>query len=173
MENLENEIWKPVFGFEKRFEISNYGRIRSINGRCKGVKILKPNIGKKEGYFITNLRMTPYNRHVRIHTLVAEAFLVKPIGIRMTVNHKDGNKLNNHIDNLEWIEGSENTKHAFRTGIVNFKGSKHHNAKLTESDVLVIRSLYPEKTHKQIAAIYNMNRRQIGDIINRVNWKHV
>lgn len=172
MQNFGSEIWKPVFGFEKRFEISNHGRLRSINGRHKGVKILNPAIGHG-GYYCTSLRMKPQNRKVRIHTLVAENFLIKPIGQWIVVNHKDGNKLNNHINNLEWCEASENISHAVRIGLMDFKGSNHHNSKLTEEDILKIRSLYPKYLQREIAAMFGICRRQAGDIINRVNWKHV
>ncbi len=166
------EIWKEVYGFEKRFKISNHGNLISINGRCKGEKILKPIIDGL-GYHSTTLRDSGKKRCVRIHTLVAENFMVKPIGQRITVNHKDGVKTNNKLANLEWIESSENVKHAVRTGLRDLKGSKHPNSKLTEDDVLKIRALYPIKTRKEIGLMFGICRRQVGDIINRVNWKHL
>jgi hypothetical protein len=91
----------------------------------------------------------------------------------MTVNHKDGNKLNNYYRNLEWIESRKNTEHAVEIGLMDFKGEKHPHAKLTESDVLKIRSLYPQYKQKVIASMFGVCRRQVGDIINRKNWSHI
>lgn len=166
---MENEIWLPVKNFESRFIISNYGRIISIGGRHKGQKLLTPHLSKL-GYYETQLRMKPLNRKVRVHTLVAETFLIKPNEIDICVNHKDGNKLNNYVGNLEWISNGDNVKHAVRIGLFNIKGENHPNSKLTKEDVIKIRSLYPSNTHLQIAKMYGMCRRQIGDIINRKNW---
>lgn len=115
-----NEIWVPIKGFENSYEISNYGRIRSVDrivtfrdGRqrvYKGQYIpLKRN---PNGYIQIMLweHHKGYNKY--IHRLVAEHF-VKNIDKKEIVNHKDGNKLNNHFSNLEWVSYSENSFHSY------------------------------------------------------------
>lgn len=167
----DNEIWKPVKNFEPRFRISSHGRVMSIGGKFGGEFILKTYISKM-GYRETQLRMKPLLRKVRVHTLVAEHFIGdKPPGQRMTVNHKDGNKLNNHVSNLEWIEARDNSKHAAVMGLM-AKGSRHSQAKLTEEKVLEMRRLYfqEKKTQKEIGNIFGVCRRQAGDVITGKNW---
>ncbi len=169
------EIWMPVNGFEGRFEVSNHGRVKSYQTRTIVVKILKPHTDSL-GYKVTSLRDKPKHRKVRIHVLVAETFLNKPDIKNICVNHKDGNKLNNHVDNLEWITKKENCQHARDIGLVDTKGSKHPMSKLTEDDVRFIKEY--NKNMKgispQILAFWhNVNPRTIRDILNGVTWKHI
>lgn len=168
-----DELWKEVKNFEGRFWISNHGRIKSNDLRKHTIKILKCYIDSL-GYYQAQLRKKPICRKVRIHTLVGEYFVIKPISeIKLVINHKDGNKLNNYFMNLEWTTPKGNSDHAVATGLHDLKGSKHPNAKLTEDDVRAIRKLYPSHTQKEIAVKFGICRRQAGDIINRVNWGHV
>lgn len=164
-----NEIFVPIKGFESRFKISNTGKLLSMNGKWKGDKIMPCSIGTS-GYICCTLRDKPNIRIVRIHTLVAEHFLDKPYPTAC-VNHKDGNKLNNNVENLEWISIGENISHAFRIGLIDKKGEKHHMVKLTESKVREIRKLRKDGlTHQAISDKVNISRRHIGDILNGVCW---
>lgn len=106
------EEWKPVVGYEKLYEISNLGRIKSLKYRGgKGQKILSTyNV---HGYKRVRLFDGTTVRSTGVHRIVAEAFLDNPSS-KQFVNHKDGNKSNNRLDNLEWVTGSENVAHAFR-----------------------------------------------------------
>jgi len=166
------ELWRDVKDFEGRFRISNHGRLLSINGRKKGESICNPPIGKKEGYYIARLRKTPLKRDVRIHTLVAEAFLIKPKGKHICVNHLDGNKLNNHIDNLEWTTLALNCKHASEIGLMP-TGSDHYNAILTEEKVREIKRLFHKKTNIQLGKMFGVHRRTISDIRLNRTWLRV
>jgi len=167
---MENEIWLPVKNFEPRFIVSNYGRIISIGGKYGGRKLLNPHLSKL-GYYETQLRMKPIQRRVRVHVLVAETFLVKPNIENVCVNHKDGNKLNNHVSNLEWITLGENIKHAVTNGLMNNKGENHKMSKLTKSKVIEIRQMRKNGlSHKEISDIVGISRRHIGDILNGVCW---
>ncbi len=169
----QDERIKDVKGFEGRFMITDFGRLFSINGRWKGLRELKPAIGKKEGYYIANMRMKPINKYVRIHQLVGEHFVDNPDN-KPQLNHKDGNKLNNHYTNLEWCTIAENIKHAVRTGLMNFKGENHPNAKLTEKQVYEIHAMRKEGfIMRLIGEKYGVNRRHIGDILYGVCWPHV
>lgn len=168
---MEEEIWKPVKGFERRFQISNFGRLKSFNGRHKGERILACYLDAL-GYMAAQLTMIPLKRKVRIHTLVAEHFVEKRLPEHIWVNHIDGNKLNNHYSNLEWCTPLRNCQHAVETGLHNLKGEKHPHSKLTKEQVIEMRRLYNDEklTHKAIGEIFGVCRRQAGDVINGVNW---
>lgn len=172
IELLEGETIVPVKGFEKRFLITDHGRLFSINGRHKGIKELKPAIDGP-GYYITNLRMKPKNKYVRVHQLVGDHFVDNPDN-KPQLNHKDDNKLNNHYLNLEWCTIAENIKHAVRTGLLDIKGEKHHNSKLKDSDIQQIFNLRRQGfIMKDIGFIFSVSRRTIGDVLNRNLWTHV
>ena len=115
------EIWKPLKNYEGLYEVSSYGRIRSLdryidasNGRkqLKHGQLKKVQINKQTGY--AQFDVSRNNKHERLnaHKVVAEHFIDNPNNYT-TVNHKDGNKLNNHIDNLEWCSYSDNLNHAY------------------------------------------------------------
>lgn len=110
IEDLEGEIWVDIVGYENLYQISNFGRIRSKRKRvkCKNGKtfyqherIIKPT-HINSGYEIVNLHGENGRLYHRlVHRLVAEHFLPNPLGLEQ-VNHKDEDKTNNHVDNLEW-----------------------------------------------------------------------
>lgn len=109
MSNLQ-EIWKQITGYEDLYEVSNLGRVRSVRGR-----LLSQN-KDPSGYMKINLSRFGTHKLNRIHRLVAAHFISNPLN-KVSVNHKDGNKLNNHVDNLEWNTWKENSDHAIRTGL--------------------------------------------------------
>lgn len=169
---LKDERIKDVKGFEGRFMITDFGRLFSINGRCKGIKELFTHIDSL-GYHNTNLNMKPKKRHVRIHQLVGEHFVDNPDN-KPQLNHIDGDKLNNHYSNLEWCTIDENIKHAVRIGLLDVKGEKHFNSKLHDSDIpLIFEMRNKEMLMKDIAARFGVSRRTIGDVLNRRLWTHV
>lgn len=115
-------IWKPVVGFEGLYEVSNTGVVKSLfrTVKSKGSKkvvperILKPRLDEW-GYEGVSLCKNGKQYGKLVHRLVAEAF-ISPFGGDQ-VNHIDGNKLNNRVENLEWCTGSENMKHAYKNGL--------------------------------------------------------
>ena len=102
------EVFKDVKGYEGYYEISNLGRVRSTS--YKGVKILKPFITKK-GYLNVIFCVKRKTEHKLIHRLVAEAFIPN-VNNYSTVNHKDENKLNNCVENLEWLSVEDNNRYS-------------------------------------------------------------
>lgn len=106
-----DEVWKEIPGYEGVYEVSNYGRVRS-NARkvwnyTKQGRILKPH-RKENGYMqITLCGRSKYEKHAYIHRLVAEAFIPNPNNLPQ-VNHKDFDKANNCVENLEWVTAAEN-----------------------------------------------------------------
>lgn len=176
----KNEVIKPLKGFESRYLISNYGRLFSINGRFKGIRELIPSLGKiknKFSYYVYMLRDKKNgikSKQIRAHQLVAENFIEKPIiKDKLCVNHKDGNKLNNHVSNLEWVTYLENSKHAIKNKLHDTKGEKHQFSKLTRQEVLKAFELRKQGfTHEKIAAYFNykVDRRHMTDILNKKCW---
>ena len=110
---MQKEIWKPVEGFEN-YEVSNLGRVKSLNyNRTDKDKILKPGKTKK-GYFFVMLYKNGKQKHFSIHRLVATAFLPNPMGLP-EVNHRDENKANNVVSNIEWTSRLDNINYGTRT----------------------------------------------------------
>lgn len=107
------EEWKDVIGYEGFYEISNFGNVKSLYTN----KILKSDSVDKFGYVRFSATKNKIQKIKRVHRLVAEMFIPNPNNLPQ-VNHKDGNKLNNHVNNLEWCSDSENKKHAYKTGLM-------------------------------------------------------
>lgn len=101
----QNEIWKDITGYEGLYQVSNFGNVKSIRNNI----ILKPNI-KQNGYYRVSLSINSKIKEANIHALVALMFIDNPEN-KPTVNHKDLNKLNNHVSNLEWATYKEQVQH--------------------------------------------------------------
>lgn len=139
MEKLENEIWKDIKGYETKYQVSNLGRIKSCkfwsgNRYISNEKILKQ-ANTPKGYLVVCLRKNNKAKVYRVHRLVAQAFIPNPED-KPQINHIDNNRKNNKVDNLEWVNNSENQQHAFKYGNQKrYKGSKNYSAiKITQYD---------------------------------------
>ena len=118
------EIWKDIEGYENRYKISNYGKVKSLYRKVKfpkgflysvPEKILNPGISS-QGYHFVNLTKYGKQKGVRVHRLVALSFIPNPQNKRC-INHKNGIKADNRVENLEWATHSENNKHAYDIGL--------------------------------------------------------
>lgn len=139
IENLPNEEWKPITGFETLYEVSNMGRVRSFPRVCWNGKVEWVNPGRLmqfgdngRGYkFLPLCYGKKRYKNAYIHRLVALHFIHNDApDTRSQVNHKDGVKSNNKADNLEWCTQAENTRHGWDTGL--FEASRFaaiHSAK--------------------------------------------
>lgn len=106
-----------------------------------------------------------------VHRLIAKAFIPNPLG-HPVVNHKDGNKENNEVNNLEWCTHSHNRFHASSLGLGNV-GRHHNKGKLNEIDVLVIRKLEGLKSSREVARMFSVNKSSIQRIWRRECWKTI
>ena len=109
--NFENEEWRDIEGYKGKYQVSNYGRIKSFQKNKNG-HILS--IKNKTGWYLSvNLCKNKHCKTFRIHRLVAEHFIENPKNL-LEVNHKDMNKQNNYYKNLEWIDRKGNHAHAIK-----------------------------------------------------------
>ena len=109
------EEWRPVKGYEGLYEVSNMGRVKSLHA---SQSIIMKQATKNDGYVQVNLSKDGVPSKKYVHRLVATAFVRNPNNYEF-VNHKDGNKKNNTVDNLEWCTSSYNMRHAYRNGLTN------------------------------------------------------
>ena len=174
------EIWKDIVDYEDYYEISNYGNVRGKNKYKKsstgnGIvfipsKPVRTRINKNNGYYLTNLSKEGIIKTVTIHRLVAKAFIPNPEN-KPQVNHIDGNKLNNNVDNLEWVTKSENGKHAIKMGLTHlpkeiYHRDTHPQSKIMTSDIDLIFNLRKKGVRfKKIANIYSVSVGCIEKII--------
>ena len=110
--------WVDIEGFDNEYQINQFGGIRTLKNspKLKKYDLLKPQTSKRNGYVYQMLYKNGKPKLVRVHRLVAKAFLPNPNNFSQ-VNHKDGNKQNNSVDNLEWCDQSYNMKHAYENGL--------------------------------------------------------
>lgn len=167
---MNSEIWKDVGGYEGTYQVSNFGRVKRIKD-CRNAKIghiLKPH-KVQTGYDQICLCKNGIERKLSLDRIVAEAFIgSRPDGKQ--INHKDGNRQNNCVDNLEWVTPSENMKHAYRVlgKRSYFSGLKSHSAKLSNQDISRIRELYAsgKYSQKKIAIMYGASESSINSVVN-------
>jgi len=161
---METEIWKPVVGYEGKYEISNLGNVRFIYKR-----LLAPDY---TDYRHVRLSKSGYEAQtVTVHSLVAKAFLGLPPVSNMEINHKNGDKYDNKLENLEWVTRAENQAHKNRLtaiGLMNGppRGEKHWRSKLTTKQVEDIKMRWNRgEKQKHIAEIYKTTQVTISMIV--------
>jgi len=166
------EQWKDVCGFEGVYQISTHGRIRRFwPNSDHGYKMLNPWVDRKTGYKRVDLCINKKKDVRRVHQLMLETF-VCPRQPLMEGRHLDGNRQNNHLNNLRWGTKSENQQDRKVHG-TNNRGIG--NAKLTVDQVREIKRLLQcgGKTHKRIAEMFGVKRSAITDINTGKRWGYV
>lgn len=175
------EIWKPIKGFEGHYEISNRGRVKALRRKIKVgnqwntfPQIIMSCPLDSDGYRIVGLHLDGKAENKRVGRLVALHFISNPKKLPI-VHHKDHDKTNDYMNNLQWVTNSENIQFAYDSGFANaVKGSRCGSSKLTEKDVRRIRRLAKAGAiHQDLRKEYGISTKNIHLIINRKTWKHV
>lgn len=157
--------WIGIKDFEDLYEVNQIGQIRSI----------KSGIIKKLRYSWDYYNVNLWRKGVcvcrRVHRIVATAFIANPKN-KPQVNHKNGIKTDNRVENLEWVTPSENGLHSFANGLQKAqKGASNGMSKLTYKKVNEIRVLYAKgHTQKVIADRYGVSFQQVSRIVNNLRW---
>lgn len=166
------EVWKDVKGFKGLYQVSNLGNVkRLISERVFAERLIGRTIDRY-GYVKRVLSKKGKNNYFTEHRLVAIAFINNPDN-KATVNHINGIKTDNRVENLEWNTSKENKQHAVITGITNKKGINHHKCKLTEEQVHEIRKIGFSQTRMSLSKKYEVSRTNILGIIRGNFWKHI
>lgn len=186
------EIWRQIPNFPE-YSISNLGRVRrdaprSTSRRTDFVPLIRRPDTNHSGYHVVNLCQQGLYTRKSVHSLVALTFIgERPDGYQ--INHKDGNKINNRVENLEYVTPRDNSHHAIATGLWPM-GSEHwtrrrphrvahgeraNKSNLTEQDVKLIRSRYKAGgcTQRSLAKEYGVTQRAIWQIVSYTNWRHL
>jgi hypothetical protein len=177
------EEWRDVRGYEGLYMVSNLGRIKSLeriyySGKSRKSRKIQPesilkirSIGKYLGMclFKNGRRSTRY-----VHRVVASAFIPNLDNLP-EVNHKNANKHDNAIENLEWCTKEGNLQHARENGLLPGKGAKHPKAIFNNDDILSIRLLRSTQNLSgcKLAKMYNANPVTIYNIINRKSYANI
>lgn len=165
------EIWKNIKGFESKYMISSYGRVKSIERffviqRSGGKKHLPEKILSSQlhykGYDTIKLSKNNKSKRYKVHRLVAESFIQNPEN-KPCVNHINGIKNDNRVENLEWCTYSENTIHALDNSL--------KNTIFTREDILKIRM--DNRTLSIIAKDYNCSFQTISEIKLKKTWSRI
>lgn len=175
---LSMERWTPAVGYEGYYSVSSEGRVKRTRPECgtRPRRFLAP-IRKRDGYLC--VRLYGENRAwetVTIHRLVARSFLGEPPTPKHEVNHKDGRRDNNSVDNLEWVTRSENLTHAIRVlHRTQPRGERHGMSRLTEESVREIRRIYAAGEAGQVALAkrFNVTQTTVWRVLNGGGWAHV
>ena len=177
---MNREIWKDIAGYEGLYQASNLGQIKTLSrvvfrpqsNLPVKERILKQQLNKN-GYLQVTISVQAIRKCLYVHRLVLSAFKGQS---NLDCNHVDGNKVNNRLDNLEFVTKSENSLHAYKTGLVPIrnmpKGIKHHRAKVTEEIVTEIRKSSTEDLNF-ICNKYNVSKSTYHKIKSKKSWRHI
>lgn len=178
------EIWKDIDGYEGFYQVSNLGRVRSLDrlvtgcGR-KGLQKAKGQIMKlqarKAGHLDVLLKKNGVEERCWVHRLVANAFIPNPTSLPI-VNHIDSNPKNNEISNLEWCTQKHNVNHCVKEGRFNPRtGETSPFNKLKTEEVIEMRERFASSkvTYRQLAKDYKVCEGHVKNIITRKKWKHI
>lgn len=160
------EIWKDCYGYEGLVEVSNKGRVRNLGRYIKrfGEYVYKESIiykqsNDKDGYKLVSLSFKGVKTTERVHRLVLLTFRYSKNNKELTVNHIDGIKGNNNLENLEWATNKQNTQHAIETGLIERKGRKKYTKKCVECGKKYIAN--KEKRKFCTKDCYYLNKRKV------------
>jgi hypothetical protein len=176
---LENEVWKPVYGFESFYICSNLGRIRSlprsIVNKRGFIQDIHAKFKKAKPDKYGNLRVTVYNNKNKVsvalvHTLIAKTFLMDSYFEGAVVYHKNYDKTDNCVENLEWRDYGYVFKEGYKRYRKTFSNDQHWNSKIRISEFERVAHLRKQGwTQKKIADYYGISQTGVSAILRRMN----
>lgn len=171
------EVWKDIKGFEGKYKVSSLGRVLVIDYKRTSKDQLLKQSKTRDGYYKVRLNSKGKDITARVHRLVAEAFIDNPDN-KETVNHINGNKEDNTVDNLEWADRHEQLVHAYKHNLKEAqKGSNNCNASFTPEQIREIRKLYKPRSKEYstvaLAKMFGVRDTTIGDVVRRVTYKNI
>ena len=174
------EEWKDIEGHEGYFQVSNTGKIKRLEYQTEFIRLRKTQTLRLDERIVDQFISLGYKRvrigvhgkrdSLRVQRIVAMALIPNPEN-KSQVNHIDGNKLNNHVDNLEWCTQEENCGHASRTGLYP-SGERHYKSKLNKFKARVIRKT-PDLSNGELGRIFDVNSSAISQVRRGITWKLV
>lgn len=175
LESKDIETFGKIINNLSRYIILSNGIIISKSYHNQNiVKILRQQTDRYGYNYIKLFDDSKKSKKMKIHRLVAKAFIPNPEN-KPQINHKDGNKQNNNYTNLEWVNQKENMNHAKKNNLFNpVIGENHYKSKLKEHQVRKIKRLLKSKMkHGEIAKLFGVCRQSIGSIKNNISWRHI
>jgi hypothetical protein len=164
--------YRPIKSFTNYFVDKN-GNIFSL-ARRKKIRIVKPDFST--GYQRVTLYKNKKQHKKLVHRIVFESFC-NIIPNSMVINHIDGDKLNNHISNLEMVTHSQNQRHALSTGLkkITHYGEAHHFSRFSQGEISIVISLNKKHRIPQyfLATLFNVSQSAISSIVTKKSWKSV
>lgn len=160
-------IWEDIIGFDGRYQTNFRGEVRNaISGR-----VVRFYINPVNGYVFCVLSWKGKSHTRYKHRLIAEYFIPNPFNLP-EVNHDDGDKQNNVVNNLKWTSHLENMGHAVEIGLMP-NGERKCNAKLNTENVIEIKAYSKDVSHSTIARVFNVSPATISKIRRNIRWKHL
>ena len=186
IDDLAGEYWNDVVGYEGIYKVSNLSRLKTVsrekkvlrNGKYVNIQVVEKLLtGKINSYGYKVFGLTKNNKYKvnSLHRIVALAFIPHPNNYD-TVNHKDGNKLNNCMLNLEWCDNDYNIKHAIALSLKknHVKGCDVYNAKLSNEEVKYIKRMWALRlSQSSIGEILGYSHKLIHKVVNNKSYKDV
>ena len=170
---MSNEQWRTVAEFPN-YAVSDKGRVKRLTTKASGKAGAILSQYKVNGYPSVNLLNDEGRRSIRVHRLVAEAFIDRPEGTN-EVNHIDADRANNRVGNLEWVTSSGNRFHAYRVGGLRADGERNGYSKLTDEAVRQIRSngASSKAERAEVGRAFGVSGGTVRDVLIRRTWAHV